>query len=1102
MGLQHIKVLKWHCFSPGFHWCCLIIAFSLHLILCKNLLTHQNNNVIIYIYCTMMMHIQHPASNIHHTNVSVCDMVQFKMVSVPCAPPHQSEVSPLLDGICALRSTPSLRSFPIVGWYLCAALHPISQKFPHCWMVSLHCAPPHQSEVSPLLDGICALRSTPSLRSFPIVGWYLCAALHPISQKFPHCWMVSMCCAPPHQSEVSPLLDGVCALRSTPSVRSFPIVGWYLCAALHPISQKFPHCWVVSVHCAPPHQSEVSPLLDGVCALRSTPSLRSFPIVGWYLCAALHPISQKFPHCWMVSVRCAPPHQSEVSPLLDGICALRSTPSLRSFLIVGWYLCAALHPISQKFPHCWMVSVRCTPPHQSEVSPLLDGICEQRSTPSLRSFPIVGWYLCAALHPISQKFPHCWMVSVRCAPPHLSEVSPLLDGICALRSTPSEVSPLLDGICALRSTPSVRSFPIVGWYLCAALHPISQKFPHCWMVSVHCAPPHQSEVSPLLDGICVLRSTPSLRSFLIVGWYLCAALHPISQKFPHCWMVSVRCAPPHVSEVSPLLDGICALRSTPSVRSFPIVGWYLCAALHPISQKFPHCWMVSVHCAPPHLSEVSPLLDGICALRSTPSLRSFPIVGWYLCAALHPISQKFPHCWMVSVHCAPHHQSEVSPLLDGICVLRSTPSLRSFLIVGWYLRCAPPHQSEVSPLLDGICALRSTPSLRSFPIVGWYLCAALHPISQKFPHCWMVSVRCAPPHQSEVSPLLDGICALCSTPSLRSFPIVGWYLCTALHPISQKFPHCWMVSVRCAPPHQKFPHCWMVSVHCAPPHQSEVSPLLDGICALRSTPSLRSFPIVGWYLCAALHPISQKFPHCWMVSVRCAPPHQLEVSPLLDGICALRSTPSVRSFPIVGWYLCAAFHPISQKFPHCWVVSVRCAPPHLSEVSPLLDGICALRSTPSLRSFPIVGWYLCAALHPISQKFLHCWMVSVRCAPPHLSEVSPLLDGICALRSTPSVWSFPVVGWYLCTALHPISQKFPHCWMVSVRCAPPHQSEVSPLLDGICALRSTPSLKSFPIVAFETVLMFVSLMMALSCPFKEDCLALPLSTPLTYSVYI
>ena len=50
--------------------------------------------------------------------------------------------------------------------------------------------------------------------------------------------------------------------------------------------------------------------------------------------------------------------------------------------------------------------------------------------------------------------------------------------------------------------------------------------------------------------------------------------------------------------------------------------------------------------------------------------------------------------------------------------------------------------------------------------------------------------------------------------------------------------------------------------------------------------------------------------------------------------------------------------------------------------------------------------------------------------------------------------------------------------------------------DGIYALgkahmRSTPSLRSFPNVAFETVPMFVRLTMALSRPFKEDRLALP-----------
>ena len=44
--------------------------------------------------------------------------------------------------------------------------------------------------------------------------------------------------------------------------------------------------------------------------------------------------------------------------------------------------------------------------------------------------------------------------------------------------------------------------------------------------------------------------------------------------------------------------------------------------------------------------------------------------------------------------------------------------------------------------------------------------------------------------------------------------------------------------------------------------------------------------------------------------------------------------------------------------------------------------------------------------------------------------------------------------------------------------------------------RSTPSLRSFPNVVFETVPMLVWLTMALSRPFKEDRLALPLSTPL------
>ena len=46
-------------------------------------------------------------------------------------------------------------------------------------------------------------------------------------------------------------------------------------------------------------------------------------------------------------------------------------------------------------------------------------------------------------------------------------------------------------------------------------------------------------------------------------------------------------------------------------------------------------------------------------------------------------------------------------------------------------------------------------------------------------------------------------------------------------------------------------------------------------------------------------------------------------------------------------------------------------------------------------------------------------------------------------------------------------------------------------------MRFTPSLRSFPNIAFQTVPMFVWLTMAFSHPFKKDRLALPLSTPLS-----
>ena len=61
---------------------------------------------------------------------------------------------------------------------------------------------------------------------------------------------------------------------------------------------------------------------------------------------------------------------------------------------------------------------------------------------------------------------------------------------------------------------------------------------------------------------------------------------------------------------------------------------------------------------------------------------------------------------------------------------------------------------------------------------------------------------------------------------------------------------------------------------------------------------------------------------------------------------------------------------------------------------------------------------------------------------------------------------------------------------------------LSSVPDGICALgnahmRNTPSRRCFPNVHFETVPVFVWLMMALAHPFKEDRLVPPLSTLLS-----
>ena len=67
------------------------------------------------------------------------------------------------------------------------------------------------------------------------------------------------------------------------------------------------------------------------------------------------------------------------------------------------------------------------------------------------------------------------------------------------------------------------------------------------------------------------------------------------------------------------------------------------------------------------------------------------------------------------------------------------------------------------------------------------------------------------------------------------------------------------------------------------------------------------------------------------------------------------------------------------------------------------------------------------------------------------------------------------------------------------------RAQDSSVQDGICALRkahmrSTPSLRSFPNVALETVPILVWLTMAISHPPKEDRWALPLSAPLSSEI--
>ena len=80
-------------------------------------------------------------------------------------------------------------------------------------------------------------------------------------------------------------------------------------------------------------------------------------------------------------------------------------------------------------------------------------------------------------------------------------------------------------------------------------------------------------------------------------------------------------------------------------------------------------------------------------------------------------------------------------------------------------------------------------------------------------------------------------------------------------------------------------------------------------------------------------------------------------------------------------------------------------------------------------------------------------------------------------------------------SIHPTSTINPlHYYENTIQC--------TSIQDGFYALRkahthSTPALRSFPNVAFEMVPLFLWLTLALSHPFREDCLALPLFTSLS-----
>jgi len=111
----------------------------------------------------------------------------------------------------------------------------------------------------------------------------------------------------------------------------------------------------------------------------------------------------------------------------------------------------------------------------------------------------------------------------------------------------------------------------------------------------------------------------------------------------------------------------------------------------------------------------------------------------------------------------------------------------------------------------------------------------------------------------------------------------------------------------------------------------------------------------------------------------------------------------------------------------------------------------------------------------------------------HRSHVTILWDSVLSVLDDVCLWWWSKATW------HRLWKPPPPSWNRDVSF---YSGQFSSVQYAIYVLRKvqrrpTPSHRSFPSIAFKTVPMFVWLTIALSRPFKEDHLALPLSTSLS-----